>query len=200
MRTDQRVGELQQACHSTQKLSNPAIRIERTGCARIKAHWVVRTMPVGNHTRPMCSVYRSGIYMKGQPMNQPKPMKFSDSDLRERLTPAQYQVTQNAGTERAFTGEYWNCHDDGTYHCIVCDTPLFSSDTKFDSGTGWPSFWEAIDPKLVAIHSDRSFGMVREEAVCANCGAHLGHRFPDGPKPTGERYCMNSASLRLNRS
>ena len=130
----------------------------------------------------------------------PAHQTFDDADLRDRLTPAQYQVTQKAGTERAFTGEYWNCHDDGTYHCIVCDVPLFSSDTKYESGTGWPSFWEAVDPGAVEIHTDRSFGMVREEAVCANCGAHLGHRFPDGPRPTGERYCMNSASLRLERN
>ena len=114
-------------------------------------------------------------------------------ELRRRLSPLQYHVTQEAGTERAFTGEYWDCKDDGVYHCVICNTALFSSDTKYESGTGWPSFWEALDPDAVEIHTDRSFGMVREEAVCANCGAHLSHRFPDGPRPTGERYCMNSA-------
>jgi peptide-methionine (R)-S-oxide reductase len=117
--------------------------------------------------------------------------------LRERLTPLQFDVTQHAGTERAFTGIYWDNHDDGVYRCIVCDTPLFSSDTKFESGTGWPSFSDALDG-AVETRTDSSHGMVRTEAVCANCGAHLGHVFPDGPTDTGLRYCMNSASLRLD--
>ena len=123
--------------------------------------------------------------------------KPSDDELKLKLTPLQYEVTQQAGTEPAFTGEYWNTKAPGMYHCRVCDVPLFSSDTKYDSGSGWPSFWEALDPDAVELHKDRSFGMVRTEVVCANCGAHLGHVFPDGPQPTGDRYCMNSASLRL---
>ena len=122
-----------------------------------------------------------------------------DNELRERLSSEQYIVTQQAGTEAPFTGEYWDCHDDGTYRCVVCDTALFGSDTKFESGSGWPSFFDTVGPDVVEIRSDTSHGMVREEAVCANCGAHLGHRFPDGPQPTGDRYCMNSASLRLDR-
>ena len=127
------------------------------------------------------------------------PMTYEpDTDLRARLTPLQFHVTQEAGTERAFSGEYWDAKDPGTYHCIVCDASLFSSETKYDSGSGWPSFWEALDPNAVEMHEDRSHGMVRTEVVCAKCGAHLGHRFPDGPRPTGERFCMNSASLRLD--
>jgi len=121
----------------------------------------------------------------------------SKDDLRERLTPLQYQVTQQAGTERPFSGEYWDSKEPGMYRCVVCDAELFASDTKFDSGTGWPSFYEAITPESVGLEVDNSVGMVRTEVVCDNCGAHLGHRFPDGPQPTGQRYCMNSASLRL---
>jgi peptide-methionine (R)-S-oxide reductase len=125
--------------------------------------------------------------------------KPSEQEIQARLTPEQYHVTQEAGTERAFTGVYWDCHDDGMYRCIVCEAPLFSSKTKFESGTGWPSFWDPVSPDAVETREDRSYGMVRVEAVCANCGAHLGHVFPDGPNPTGLRYCMNSCSLDLDR-
>ncbi len=121
----------------------------------------------------------------------------TDEELRQRLTPLQYEVTQRAGTERAFTGIYHDTKEAGTYHCIVCDAALFSSDSKYDSGSGWPSFYEALDPAKVELRTDSSHGMVRTEAVCARCGAHLGHVFPDGPQPTGDRFCMNSASLDL---
>jgi peptide-methionine (R)-S-oxide reductase len=124
---------------------------------------------------------------------------FDAEELRKRLTPEQFHVTQEAGTERAFTGESWDAKDPGTYRCIVCDEELFSSETKYESGSGWPSFYEAIDPDKVEMHTDSTHGMVRTEAVCAKCGAHLGHVFPDGPKPSGDRFCMNSASLRLDR-
>jgi len=123
--------------------------------------------------------------------------EVDDAELRERLTPEQYIVTQQAGTERAFTGKYWDTKADGTYHCIVCDQELFTSDTKYDSGCGWPSFYESIDDDRITRKVDMTHGMQRVETVCSKCGAHLGHVFPDGPQPTGERYCMNSASLNL---
>jgi peptide-methionine (R)-S-oxide reductase len=123
--------------------------------------------------------------------------RTENPELRQRLTDVQYHVTQEAGTERPYTGEYWDAKDGGTYKCVVCDEPLFSSETKYDSGSGWPSFWEPIGSSAVETHRDFKLVMPRTEVVCANCGAHLGHVFSDGPQPTGQRYCMNSASLRL---
>ncbi len=131
-------------------------------------------------------------------MTNAEPTKtFDPTELRKRLTPEQFHVTQTAGTERAFSGEYWNVWDDGTYHCVVCDEPLFDSGTKFDAGCGWPSFDRALSDDKVTEKRDLSHGMVRTEVVCSGCGAHLGHVFPDGPTETGARYCMNSASLHL---
>ena len=123
--------------------------------------------------------------------------QFNEQELRERLSPLQYHVTQEAGTERAFTGETWDQKGPGIYRCIVCGDDLFSSESKYESGSGWPSFWEPLSESAVETEIDNSHGMGRVEAVCRSCGAHLGHIFPDGPQPTGDRYCMNSASMQF---
>jgi peptide-methionine (R)-S-oxide reductase len=123
----------------------------------------------------------------------------NENAWREKLTGEEYEVARCGGTEAAFTGRYWDEKAPGTYHCVCCDAALFRSETKYDSGSGWPSFYAPIDDVAVAEKHDRSHGMLRTESLCARCDAHLGHVFPDGPPPTGLRYCMNSASLRLTK-
>lgn len=121
----------------------------------------------------------------------------TEAEWRQLLSPEDYRICREKGTERAFTGVYWDEHRSGLYRCRCCDEPLFRSDTKYESGSGWPSFWQPVREGVVAEHRDLSHGMVRTEITCARCGCHLGHVFPDGPNPTGLRYCVNSASLRL---
>ncbi len=124
-------------------------------------------------------------------------VELSDEEWRRRLTPEQYAVTRERGTEPPFSGAYWDAKEEGLYRCVACQAPLFRSDAKYDSGTGWPSFWEPVSPDAVSLEADRGHGMVRTEVLCARCGAHLGHLFDDGPRPSGQRYCMNSVAMDL---
>ncbi|HRH92663.1 MAG TPA: peptide-methionine (R)-S-oxide reductase MsrB [Agitococcus sp.] len=124
----------------------------------------------------------------------------TDAQWQNELSPEEFYICRQKGTERAFTGQYWNCHEKGVYLCRCCETALFSSETKYDSGSGWPSFYQAVNDQVINEHRDLTHGMIRTEITCQQCGAHLGHVFPDGPKPTGLRYCVNSASLKLKQN
>ena len=132
---------------------------------------------------------------KKPPDEAPRAVTKTDAEWRAQLDPVQYKVARQAGTEPAFSGKYWDQFGDGRYDCVGCGTPLFASGTKFDAGCGWPSYWEPINAEVVERIVDKSHGMVRVEVRCNNCGSHLGHVFPDGPEPTGERFCINSASI-----
>jgi peptide-methionine (R)-S-oxide reductase len=140
---------------------------------------------------PACSQEKSG---KEGSANNYKVMK-TEQEWKKQLTAEQYFVLREKGTERAFSGKYWDNHEAGTYYCAACHQALFNADTKFESGTGWPSFYKPVDDAAVSVGTDKSHGMVRDEVVCSRCGGHLGHVFPDGPEPTGLRYCMNSVSM-----
>ncbi len=153
------------------------------------------TIPTGGPLSDAATAQNSEANSKSTSTKPDEKVQRTDAEWRQLLTPEQFHVMREKGTERAFTGSLYNNHADGLYHCGACNAPLFKSDTKFESGSGWPSFFEPISQNAVELHEDRAYGMRRVEVTCGTCGSHLGHVFPDGPNPTGQRYCINSASL-----